>query len=217
LQFITGKNELYEFERTHPQLEPLIKSLLRAYEGIFDHSTFISELLLTRLLKKSFEEIKLQLAQLHQYGIVEYLPQKDKPQILLLRNRVKAEDLTIQIPAYNLRKEKFQLRVKEMIHYVKEDGDCRSRMIGYYFGDVAIKACGVCDNCLRKKAISISKEEFDLLHHRILNLVKYESLPGRDLLSKLGDVKKEKAWKVIEFLQAENKIEMDQQGRVKLK
>lgn len=217
LQFIVNKNELYEFERTHPESEPLIKSLLRAYEGIFDHSTFISELLLTSLLKKNPEEIKARLAELHQYGIIEYQPQKDKPQILLLRNRIKAEELTIEIPAYNLRKEKFQRRVKEMIHYVNEEVECRSRMIGSYFGDTAIKACCVCDNCLRKKAITISKEEFDLLHHRILNLVKYESLQGRDLLSKLGDVKKEKAWKVIEFLQAENKIEMDQQGRVKLK
>jgi ATP-dependent DNA helicase RecQ len=217
LHFIVGKNELYEFERTHPQSEPLIKSLLRAYEGIFDHNTFISELLLTSLLKRSPEEIKAQLMQLHRYGIVEYQPQKDKPQILLLRSRIKAEDLTIQITTYNLRKEKFQRRVKEMVHYIKEDVECRSRMIGTYFGDIAIKACGVCDNCLRKKAITISKEEFDLLHHRILNLVKYESLQGRDLLSKLGDVKKEKAWKVIEFLQAENKIEMDQQGRVRLK
>jgi ATP-dependent DNA helicase RecQ len=190
---------------------------LRAYEGIFDHNTFISELLLTSLLKRSPEEIKAQLMQLHRYGIVEYQPQKDKPQILLLRSRIKAEDLTIQITTYNLRKEKFQRRVKEMVHYIKEDVECRSRMIGTYFGDIAIKACGVCDNCLRKKAITISKEEFDLLHHRILNLVKYESLQGRDLLSKLGDVKKEKAWKVIEFLQAENKIEMDQQGRVRLK
>ena len=56
-----------------------------------------------------------------------------------------------------------------------------------------------------------------MLHHRIINMVKYEALPAKDLLLKLNRVKKEKAWKVIEFLQAENKIEMDSTGIVRLK
>ena len=55
------------------------------------------------------------------------------------------------------------------------------------------------------------------LHHRILNMIKYESLHTKDLLQKLNGIKKEKAWKVIEFLQAENKIEMDAGGWVRLK
>jgi ATP-dependent DNA helicase RecQ len=39
----------------------------------------------------------------------------------------------------------------------------------------------------------------------------------RELLEKLNGVKKEKAWKVIEFLQAENKIDMDKDGFVRIK
>ncbi len=217
VQFTVHKDSLYEFEKTHPQLEIVIKSLLRTYEGIFDHSTFISELVVANVAKKHVEEIKKQLNELHQYSIINYQPQKDKPQLSLLRSRVKAEDIHINMPAYHLRKEKFQKRVKEIIRYVKETDECRSHLIGNYFGDKNIKDCGICDNCIRKKPVSISKEEFDALHHRILNLVKYESLPGRELLSKLSGVKKEKAWKVIEFLQAENKIEMDKNGYVKLK
>jgi hypothetical protein len=42
-------------------------------------------------------------------------------------------------------------------------------------------------------------------------------LHTRELLLKLNDIKKEKAWKVLEFLQAENMIEMDAGGWVKLK
>ncbi len=34
---------------------------------------------------------------------------------------------------------------------------------------------------------------------------------------KLNSIKKEKAWKVIEFLQAENKIEMDETGWISTK
>ena len=44
-----------------------------------------------------------------------------------------------------------------------------------------------------------------------------QSMAVKDLLRLLNGIKKEKAWKVIEFLQAENKIEMDASGWVKLK
>ena len=101
--------------------------------------------------------------------------------------------------------------------YATEEGQCRSRIISSYFGDSQTRACGICDNCLRQKASHLSKEEFETLHHRIINLVKYETLDAKDLLLKLNGIKKEKAWKVIEFLQAEDKIEMDKKGLIRLK
>ncbi len=216
-RFTTDKNYLYQYERSHPQHEPLIKTLLRAYEGIFDRTTFISEKQMVGLLKKNEEDIKKQLAALHLDGIIAYQPQKDSPQVLLLRSRAKAGDVSINMTAYNQRKERFQKRVKEIIRYVKEETDCRSRLIGIYFGDAAIRACGICDNCIRQKAAPLNKEEFEALHHRILNMIKYETLHTKDLLLKLSGVKKEKAWKVLELLQAENKIEMDANGWLKLK
>ncbi len=215
--FTTNKDSLYAFEEEHPQLEPLVKTLLRAYEGIFDQPVAISEKMIAGLLRKEAEEIKKQLGQLQQAGIFEYTPQKDSPQLVLLRNRIKAEDISIDMVALNKRKEQFQRRMKQMVSYVKEETKCRSSVIGAYFGDAAIKPCSICDNCHRLKATALTKEEFDALHHRIINMVKYESLHTKDLLLKLNGVKKEKAWKVIEFLQAENKIEMDAGGWVRLK
>ena len=40
VQFTTNKDHLYEFEKIHPGQEPVIKALLRAYEGIFDQFYF---------------------------------------------------------------------------------------------------------------------------------------------------------------------------------
>ena len=217
VMFTVNKESLYNFEKANPQLEDCIKTLLRAYEGIFDQYTPVSEKVIAGLMRKESEKVKKELSLLQQYGIIEYQPQKDTPQLYFLRSRIKAEDITIDMVAYTKRKEQFQRRMKQMISYIKEDVECRSRIIGSYFGDTAISACGICDNCLKQKAFSLTKEEFEALHHRIINMVKYESLPAKDLLLKLNGIKKEKAWKVLEFLQAENKIEMDKNGWVKLK
>lgn len=215
--FTVNKNSLYEFEKSTPQLEPCIKTLLRAYEGIFDQPVNISEKVIAGLMKEDAEKVKKQLTELNRFGIIEYKPQKDTPQLYLLRNRIKAEDITINMQAYNKKKDQFQRRVKQMVNYVNEEAACRSRIIGSYFGDEHIRACGICDNCLRQKAATLSKEEFETLHHRIINMVKYESLHTKELLQKLNGIKKEKAWKVLEFLQAENKIDVDSTGWVKLK
>ena len=214
--FTTDKNQLRNIENENVKLDNIIKTLLRAYEGIFDQPAPISEKMMAGLLKIDYEEVKKQLHLLHTMGIIAYQPQKDTPQLFLSINRIKAEDVRIDMAAYINRKEQFQRRMKQMLEFVDESTACRSQVIGFYFGDEKIKACGICDNCLRQKASILSKEEFETLHHRIINLIKLEPLHTKDLLLKLNGVKKEKAWKVIEFLQAENKISVNKTGLVSL-
>ena len=163
------------------------------------------------------DEIKTQLLQIHKAGIIDYRPQKDEPQILLLRNRIRSSELFIDMKLYNERKEKFDIRVRQINNYVKENTACRSRIIGIYFGDANLKNCGICDNCLRRKDITISKDEFEIIHHRIVHAIRSENLDAKNLLLRLNGIKKEKAWKVIDHLQAENKIEMDKSGRLRIK
>ena len=217
IKFTTTKEALYDFETSHPELEPAIKALLRGYEGIFDFPTSISEIVLIRLLKKDVEEIKKDLLQLGRFGIIHYEPQKDSPQLYFPRNRVKVEDLSINMDLYHKRKEKFIARVKNIVQYVQELVTCRSKMIGSYFGDNKLHNCKVCDNCLRQKKVHIDEKEFEKISNRIQTVLAPQPLPSKELMDQLGTIKKEKAWKVIEFLQAENKLEVDNAGWVRLK
>ena len=217
IKFTTSKETLYGFEKAHPELEPAIKALLRGYEGIFDFPSSISETVLIRLLKKDVEEIKKDFYQLHQYGIIHYEPQKDTPQLFFTRNRVRAEDLLVNMDLYHKRKEKFSARVKNIIQYVQELVTCRSKMIGSYFGDTKLHNCNVCDNCLRQKKVHIDEKEFEKISQLIQTVLAPQPLPSKELMDQLGAIKKEKAWRVIEFLQAENKLEVDNSGWVRLK
>jgi ATP-dependent DNA helicase RecQ len=215
VQVIAGKELLFDFENSHPELEPCIKTLLRTYGGILDQPIHISEKTLGWLMKKEPEKVKMELNQLNSFGIIEYDPQKDSPQLFFLRPRIKATDLQIDRKAFESRKEVYNKRVLKMLAYLEEKG-CRSRFIAGYFGDHDIKPCGVCDNCLKIKSASLSGEEFENLHHRIINIISHEPLHSNELFEKLNDIKKEKAWKVLEFLQQENKIELDAAGRIQV-
>jgi ATP-dependent DNA helicase RecQ len=151
VRFSTNKQTLYDFEAQQPLLEPLMKTLLRTYAGIFDYPTFISEKNLAFLLKKPIGLITEQLQRLHQYGILEYQPVKDTPRLYYISNRVAYDQFHINTAAYLKRKEVYVQRLEKMIAYMNDAVTCRSTLIGQYFGDAELKDCGVCDICLRKK------------------------------------------------------------------
>ncbi len=215
IQFTTTKQQLYDFQRAHPLSENLLTTLLRTYEGIFDFPAFISEKLLAQLLKKEEVEIVKQLKDIAAFRVIQYHPHVDEPQIVFCKNRVTVEDLTLNLTLYNKRKEAFVKRVEKIIAYTKHT-ECRSSFINNYFGDGAVRECGICDNCLLKKATALTPEEFELISQKIIQYLINEPLQTASLITKLNGIKKEKAWKVLAFLQAENKITVDKNGSVQL-
>ncbi len=213
IQFTTTKQQLCDFQRAHPLSENLLTTLLRTYEGIFDFPAFISEKLLAQLLKKEEVEIVKQLKDIAAFRVIQYHPHVDEPQIVFCKNRVTVEDLTLNLTLYNKRKEAFVKRVEKIIAYSKHT-ECRSSFINIYFGDNVVRECGICDNCLLRKATALAPQEFELISTKIIQSLVNGPLQTASLLTKLNGIQKEKAWKVINFLQAEKKIMVDTKGFV---
>ena len=216
VMFTADKETLYQFEVSHPALELVIRSLLRSYEGIFDNRVSIFESQLAKMTRLSIEKIKKQLSQLMAFGILEYLPQKETPQIHYLLNRAPAKYLHIDQDAYLNRKKQYAERVSNMIKYLQEDNICRSRFVGSYFGDTALKDCGICDNCLNKKKKQLSVDEFASIEKSVLSFVTegHNTIPA--LLQKFLPASKEKVWTVLEFLQGEDRLQIDEAGKISL-
>jgi ATP-dependent DNA helicase RecQ len=212
VQFICTKQTLYQFESEQPAIEPLIKMLLRSYEGIFDIPVAIFEKQLAGWLKSNTVAVQQLLATLHSHRIINYEPQKDAPQLYLLQARVKAEDLTINPINYKKRKERFEQRINAFIDYTVNIKDCRSVLTGNYFGDGNMKPCGICDNCLQSKKTDIAANEFAQIKQRIEQALENGPVATNDLLIQLRSISREKAWQVIESLQAERKITLNEDG-----
>jgi ATP-dependent DNA helicase RecQ len=214
VEFTSSKEGIFQFENSYPAYEPLIKTLLRTYEGIFEFRVAINEQYLAKLMGIDAPALVTQLQTLNRAGIIQYVAQKDKPQIYCYHDRVRTEDLRINLKNLEARKQAFAGRVEKMLQYIAESEECRSRFIAAYFGDEKLKTCGVCDNCLHKKSASLNETEFVDIHMRLLKLLQ-RPLHSKDVLHHLKGIRKEKAWKVIDHLQAENKIEVDAEGWIK--
>ncbi len=212
--FTSTRDELTEFENQYPDLEPLLKGLLRSYEGIFDFPATVYETQLARFLQMDPDRIKKDLKKLNESGIISYAPQKDKPQITLLQNRMYTDNYMINTAGHLKRKANFEERVTAMIGYIRKTTGCRSQHIACYFTDVTVNACGICDNCINEKASYISTEEFNKIADQILLLTKEAPVSAKDILGTLKGIKKEKIWKVVDYLQAEKKILADKEGNL---
>jgi ATP-dependent DNA helicase RecQ len=164
IMFTVNKEMLYDFENTNAELEPIVKTLLRTYSGIFDQLVSIHEKTISFLMRKDLNDVINELKQLHAAGIIQYIPQKDSPQLYFLQNRIKAEDLQINQANYQKRKKQYERRIASLLEYVKKNSQCRSVFIANYFGDENAKRCGVCDNCLRQKNNNIPQQEFENIY-----------------------------------------------------
>ncbi len=217
LVFSVSKNDLNEFEQQQPLLEPVIKGLLRSYEGIFDYPAIIYESQLAGFLKTSIEDIKSKLTKLHQYQVVHYQPQNDKPQLILLKNRMYADDFKINSHNLLSRKENYKKRIQAMARYISDKKTCRSTMIGNYFNDHVITACGICDNCINHKINTLTKEEFKLISDTILESLKNKPLQVKEIDTSFKQIKKQQFWTVVNYLIAEKIIVTDKEGNIMLK
>jgi ATP-dependent DNA helicase RecQ len=215
--FLSNKSDLEDIQKTYPTLDPIIKGLLRSYEGIFDYPCTIYETLLSKFLKMPIQKVRDGLVQLHTIGAIDYKPTSDKPQLYLLQNRFFKDDLRLDYKNIALRKEEAKKRVMGITNYAKNELLCRSKIIADYFGDKKTKDCGVCDNCLNSIALNISTAEFKNVSDKILALLQYQSLSSTELIAKIKPTAKAITSKVVAYLLNEMLIETDENNCFTLK
>jgi ATP-dependent DNA helicase RecQ len=209
VEFTMNKTDLQEFEVQHPELEYVVKGLLRSYEGIFDSPTNIYETVLAKFLKSPASKIIEDLKKLATYGVIIYTPPAEKPQVLLLQNRMYNDDIKINSRELAARKEHALQRAKAIGDFINNTAKCRSRMIASYFGDHDIPDCGICDNCITNTDAELPAEEFARVAEKVRELAATEKYMLKDILKLLRPVRERSSWLVIQFLLGEEIISSD--------
>lgn len=152
LAIVLDNRELYEFQVMHSRFDSFLKLLLRMYGGeLFTDFVTISESTLARTFLMNQPEIENLLQQLHERNVVIYEKQKDKPQLTFLTPRFDASVLPVNVAELNRRKELALRKVQAATIYTEHPTQCRTRLLQAYFGEKPGDACGICDNCLKKK------------------------------------------------------------------
>lgn len=216
IQFVAPRVLLESLEQADPDLDRLSKTLLRTYSGIYDQPVNISEKQIASLLKCPLEEIQTQLQDLQNRGILTCYPQKEEPQLFFPVPRIRAEELVINQGNLQSRKKQYEERLRAMLDYAANSSACRSQLLASYFGDLSSKPCDTCDNCLRQKKHSLTSIEFEEIKTKLMQRLQKGPLPYTELMAVLKHKKEVHVMEVLDFLQAEEIIQLKKDGTIVL-
>ncbi|GGE32439.1 MULTISPECIES: RecQ family ATP-dependent DNA helicase [Sphingobacterium] len=157
LKFEVDFQELYKFQVQSAAYDPLIKTILRLYGGVFDYYVPINEFEIAKKISKPLEEVQRMLKYLQQQELVTYIAKTDSPQLQFLQGRVDYKNLYIDTQFIEERKVIKEEQIKAIYQYL-DSKDCRSLSLQHYFGEEATEPCGVCDLCVvREHKVGMSE------------------------------------------------------------
>jgi ATP-dependent DNA helicase RecQ len=165
----------------------------------------IEENTIASRLKISLAETISQLKMLHQLKIIYYQPRKEQAQIIFLQNRVKREDLRLDIEFIKKRKANLEKKLKAVQFYVTEKNICRTRLLVKYFGEKTDKDCGICDVCTGRKKTSLTNKGFAEIVAALENELKQKPLTAQQIKAKL-QIQDADFNQVVDFLTDAGKI-----------
>lgn len=213
MKILVKKDELYDYQLKNPKFDLIIKTILRYLHGAQNHYINFFEGKIARFLNISIGDLVKAINHLHQERIVDYRPQKDKPQLIFLQERVPVENLTLDQKQYNFRKERQHHRITKAIAYA-ENPFCRSQQLLKYFGELDAKPCGVCDVCLGRTKSDMSPEDYERFKTKVKMVLKREAMTEEELLESFAPKRQGQVIRTLEFLFDEGLIDKEEEKLV---
>ncbi len=195
IMMLMNKTDLYNFQIKFPSYEPLIKTLLRSYGGLWEQYVYIKEKDLAYRTKYSESLLQQQLEVLNKQGVLSFIPQTTLPKLVFLQTRINLKHQNISLINYPILKEKALKRLNSVVKYVTETNFCRSRLLLSYFNETDFKDCGYCDVCLEKYKVQLSTDEG--LSEKIKQEAMIQVFTLEDLIKQFPSVNTKRLTKVI--------------------
>lgn len=181
-----NKEELYSFQIKFPKYEPVIKTLLRSYGGLFEDYVFINEKDLAYRVKTNATELTEQLKFLDKQGLLSYVPQSALPKLIFVQDRVNTKYLEFNPENYKKLKQRYLERINAVIDYTKEDKVCRQVQLLMYFNEFNYNDCGHCDVCISKRP-----KDYEKVKAKMLEILKAQASTLEDLKEQMYSVNDE--------------------------
>ncbi|MGZ3901009.1 MAG: RecQ family ATP-dependent DNA helicase [Bacteroidia bacterium] len=175
-----SKEDIYEFQVKFPKYEPLVKTLLRSYGGLFENYVFVNEKDLAYRTKTNTASVVEYLKLLDAQKLLSYIPQTTLPKLIFLQDRVNTKFLEFDPENYFKLKELYLEKINAVIDYTNNDKVCRQVQLLMYFNEHNYSDCGYCDVCLSKKP-----KGYEKVKAKIKDTIKARPMSLSDLKDKM--------------------------------
>lgn len=209
--FCISRDDLYKIRIDRQDLDHIIRTILRMYNGVFTEFRSINEQDIAASSGYTVERVKELLKRMWQMRIIRYIPSNSSPMIFFDEERLPTKDIYISPDTYLHRKRLINERFENMVIYASNQTECRSVVIQRYFGDLDAQPCGICDICLAKR--KRTKNDAKTLCATTLKLLSQESLEAREICRQIK-ADPQLVAKAIDILKSENKISATSDGKL---
>ena len=213
LMFTCSRDALYKINAGGNDMDLVLRSILRLYNGVFTHFRSIDELQIAAFSGLSAERVHEMLRMLWRMHIIRYIPASRTPMIYLDSERLPTSDLFIAPETYRHRYDMTVARFDGMLKYSTTEDECRSVIIQNYFGDKEATPCGVCDVCLRAKRMA--RDGGDDCERRVVEVLSCREMDIKALVTELG-LDGERVVEIVDKLVREGKILLSERGKLKI-
>jgi ATP-dependent DNA helicase RecQ len=183
VQFLISSHALFKYLDAHKDFEIIIKSILRTYGGIFEHSTKINSSLISD--KAGIKEMRLVyvLEQLAKDEVITLLINKTDAQITFIEPR--EDEKTINRIASIIKQQNTlkQKQVQAVLDYINNDQLCKSIQLLTYFGEKDVQPCGICSVCISAKAKP--KTDIKTVKNKIIECLEFGDKNSKTLFKTL--------------------------------
>ena len=212
LMFCCSRDSLYRLNAEGNDMDKMLRTLLRLYNGLFTHFRNIDELYIASCAQLSPERVHELLKVLWRMHIIRYIPAARTPMIYFDSERLPQKDLYIAPETYRHRYDLAIERFNSMLNYTLSEDVCRSKIIEEYFGERHAKECGICDICIKKRN---NKGSITSIDEHILNTLSTKELSIKELVTEIkGD--SAKIVERIDKLVGAGKISISISGKLKI-
>ncbi|MFN0034895.1 MAG: ATP-dependent DNA helicase RecQ [Saprospiraceae bacterium] len=209
------REELYDYQLRNKQADTVLKTLLRAYPGLQTDFVEISEMVIAKYAKCPKEVVQQVFQTAQSEGLLLYEPRKEKPQLTFIRERVAAENLTIDQQKFNLRKQRAEERMERAIQFA-ETRQCRSQQLLAYFGEPDSKRCGICDVCTGRNKTDLPAATFEVYEKKIREVLRLERLTFEETLQAFAPQRQGAVTQVLNYMLDEKKLVVGADGKIGL-
>ena len=223
VMFCVSRDDLYRIRVERNDLDHIIRTILRLYNGIFIDFRPIDEQQIASVSGYTVTHVKELLKRMWQMRIIRYIPSNRSAILFFDEERLPTKDVYISPDTYLRRKQLMTERFENMLRYAENSDTCRSVILQSYFGDDQAHDCGVCDICLDRRrraraAAGSASQDTDVdtaLRRTIIEALKQTSATGKELCRNINTDPARVA-AVIEALLAEGKISTTASGKLVL-
>jgi ATP-dependent DNA helicase RecQ len=206
--------ELYQFQIANKSFDFFLKILLRSYGTLFDNFTKIQESILAKRTQMTTHVVKGLIRKLEKMDILDYIPQNNKPKLLLLKARVDSKYISLSKETLDIRKANEETKAASVINYANNLSRCRSTLLLKYFGEDNDQRCNKCDVCLERNKLDLNNQEFDEIMHTIKNLISQKPMHVDEIIMSIVDYREDKMVRVLQFLSDNKQIAMNDEQKL---